>query len=346
MRKRTALPIAAALLAVLLLLCAAAAAEGFGAATATADPKNPTIFVSVASYRDSECAATIRDLFAQADKPERVYVGVCEQNDAGSPAEACVPLALPKNVRRVAIPHSEALGPTYARYLCSTLYRGETWYCQIDSHTRFVKGWDTKAVASALACPSPKPILTHYPRRVEEMGAKDGGGVPVLCKSKFDHNGVLTFESLIMAPPADGRPRPVPFVSGGFVFMPGAAVREVPFDPDLPHLFQGEEILHSARLWTSGYDFFTPRDNIVYHYYERRGKPKFWDDIKGYAEVQGETLRTVRRLLGLEAPPLPGYRYGMGSARSLQQYWAFAGVDVARKTSGSEAKFCAATPHA
>lgn len=330
-------PIVAALLVVLLVLAWTAGREGFGGKPAA----DPTIFVSVASYRDSECAATIRDLFAQADKPERVFVGICEQNDAASPAEACVPVALPRNVRRVTIPHSEALGPTYARYLCSTLYRDEAWYCQIDSHTRFVKGWDSKAVAAAAACPSPKPILTHYPRRVEEMAGRDPG-VPVLCKSAFDKNGVLTFESIIMPPAPDGRPRPVPFVSGGFVFMPGAAVREVPFDPDLPHLFQGEEILHSARLWTAGYDFFTPRENIVYHYYERRGKPKFWDDIKGYEAVQAETLRKVRRLLGLEAPPLAGYRCGMGSARSLQEYWAFAGVDVASKASTSQAKFCPA----
>lgn len=301
----------------------------------------PTIFVSVASYRDSECSATVRDLFAKADRPERVFVGVCEQNDAGSPNEACVPAALPNNVRRVTIPHTEAQGPTYARYLCSTLFRDEDWYCQIDSHTRFVKGWDTKAVAAAKACPSPNPVLTHYPRKVEEMGGGDAG-VPVLCKSKFDNNGVLTFESIIMPPPAPGKPRAVPFVSGGFVFMPGRAAREVPYDPNLPHLFQGEEILHSARLWTSGYDFFTPPENIVYHFYERKGKPKFWDDVQGYAKAQAETLRKVRRLLGLEPPPVSGYAYGMGTARPLQDYWKFAGVDVIKKTSDSQAKFCAA----
>lgn len=335
---KTSLPIALLVVA-LLLLCWVSRRGEREPFVGGAGPD--TIFVSVASYRDSECAATIRDLFAQADKPERVFVGVCEQNDAGSPNEACVPVALPKNVRRVSIPHTEALGPTYARYLCSTLFRDEAWYCQVDSHTRFVKGWDSKAVAAARACPSAKPILTHYPRRVEEMGAGDGG-VPVLCKSAFDKNGVPTFESLILPPPADGKARAVPFVSGGFVFMPGAAAREVPFDPNLPHLFQGEEILHSARLWTAGYDFFTPRENIVYHFYERKGKPKFWDDVKGYAAVQAETLRKVRRLLGLEPPPMPGYPYGMGAARSLQDYWKFAGVDVVRRTSASQAKFCVA----
>ena len=295
--------------------------------------------MSVASYRDSECSATIRNLFDQADRPARVFVGVCEQNEATAADEACVPAALPKNVRRVSIPHLEAKGPTYARYLCSTLYQGETWYVQIDSHTRFVKGWDTKAIKSAEACPSKKPILTHYPRRTEEFGSEETG-VPVLCRSKFDGQGVVTFESVIMAPPKDGVPRKVPFVSGGFVFMPGTAAREVPYDPDLPHLFQGEEILHSARLWTAGYDFFTPLENIVYHQYERKDKPKFWQDVKQFQGEQAGTLRKVRRLLGLEQPAMAGYSHGMGSARSLEDYWKFAGVDVLKKTSESQTKFC------
>jgi [Skp1-protein]-hydroxyproline N-acetylglucosaminyltransferase len=302
------------------------------------DARHPSIFVSVASYRDRECSATINDLFAKADHPGRVFVGVCEQNSKDT-AEACAPLALPRNVRRVSIPYSEARGPTYARYLCSTLYQGEAWYMQIDSHTRFVQGWDTKALHSVAACPSAKPVLTHYPRKVEEQ---EGGdlGVPVLCKSKFDGHGVPTFESVILQPPSDGTPRRVPFVSGGFVFMPGQAVRDVPYDPDLPHLFQGEEILHSARLWTAGYDFFTPLQNIVYHFYERKGAPKFWNDIKKFQAGQATTLRKVRQLLGLEQPPIQGYRYGMGSVRSLEDYWKFAGVDVEKKTSASHTKFC------
>lgn len=298
-----------------------------------------TVFVSVASYRDAQCGATIKHLFEQADAPSRVFVGVCEQNDAKSAEEACVANPMPANVRRITIPFHEAKGPTYARYLCSTLYQGETWYAQIDSHTRFAKGWDTLAIANAKRCPSKKAILTHYPRKMEEFGG-DHKGVPVLCRSKFDGHGIPTFESLIMDPPMDGVPRKVPFVSGGFVFMPGSAVRDVPFDPDLPHLFQGEEILHSARLWTSGYDFFTPLDNIVYHQYSRKGAPKFWQDVKGFHSQQAETLRKVRRLLGLEQPPVTGYQYGMGKVRSLEDYWKFAGVDVLKKTSTSETKFC------
>ena len=34
-------------------------------------------------------------------------------------------------------------------------------------------------------------------------------------------------------------------------------------DPNLSMMFVGEEILHSARVWTHGYDIFAPDENLV-----------------------------------------------------------------------------------
>lgn len=50
-------------------------------------------------------------------------------------------------------------------------------------------------------------------------------------------------------------------------------------DPDLPMLFSGEEILYTARLWTSGYDIFAPGSNVVFHLYSGSSstRPKFWE---------------------------------------------------------------------
>lgn len=292
----------------------------------------PTIFVSVASYRDADCAETLRSMFGNARDASRVFAGVCEQNTADA-AEACVPGGFEwhAQVRRISIPHGEAKGPTYARYLCSTLYRGETYFCQVDSHTRFAPGWDARAVRMLASCPSPRPVLTHYPHDFDTPESRD---VPVLCKARFDDNGVPVLDAVTL--PAARRPRPVPFTSGGFVFGPGSMVTEVPYDPDLPHLFQGEEILYSARLWTSGYDFFTPTRNLVYHRYHRADAPKFWSDID-YEDEQQRTLAKVRRLL---AGGMAGYPHGMGTRRGLREYYDFAGIDFGAKSATSEAKFC------
>jgi hypothetical protein len=323
--------VAAAAIAAVAVLTMAPAREPFG------DDVKDTIFVSVASYRDSDCIETIRAMYDSAARPDRLYVGICEQNSAEA-KEACVPGQFKWNhrVRRLTIPAMEAKGPTYARYLCSTLYRGETYFCQIDSHTRFVKGWDAKAVKCLKACPAPRrSVLTHYPHdwdQNSETGTKD---VPVLCKSKFDDNGILTFEAVSIAP--SEKPKPVPFVSGGFVFAPGTMVQDVPYDPDLPHLFQGEEILYSARLWTSGYDFYTPTENLVFHKYGREDSPKFWGEVPGFQEAQAATLAKVRKLM---AGGMPGYARGMGAKRTIAAYWKFVDADPAAKVSKSEAKFC------
>ena len=42
--------------------------------------KKDHIFVSIASYRDSECPMTIKSLFSQAENPDRVHIGLCQQN--------------------------------------------------------------------------------------------------------------------------------------------------------------------------------------------------------------------------------------------------------------------------
>ena len=72
-------------------------------------------------------------------------------------------------------------------------------------------------------------------------------------------------------------PKYAPFVAAGFFFCHGAFLHEVPFDPLLPWIFMGEEISMSVRLWTAGYDIFSPTINVLNHYYVRRHYPKFWE---------------------------------------------------------------------
>lgn len=301
-----------------------------------------TIFVSIASYRDSDCSGTIQSLYDKAAVPRRIVVGVCQQNKPGEAAEECVPPDFPwrHNIRVLTMSHADAKGPTFARYRCSTLYAGETYFCQIDSHMVFLPNWDRDVIQDLKRCPSPKPVLSFYPHDTTTNDTtKNPSTVPVLCKSKFADNNIVTFEAVSL--PASAAPRPIPFTAGGFLFGPGSIPREVPFDPSLDHLFNGEEILYSARLWTSGYDIYAPLRNYALHYYVRKNAPKFWTDITSFAGAQKDSQDRVVRLLGLDGkPPMTGYAYGLGSARSLAAYLAFAGLDPSSKTSQSQKKFC------
>ena len=304
-----------------------------------------TIFVSIASYRDDDCSQTLRSMYANASFPHRIFAGVCQQNKPGEQAEECVDPDLPwrQNVRVATMSYKDAKGPTYARYVCASLHKNETYFCQIDSHTTFTKGWDVAVLDDIKACPSSKPVMSFYPHDTAS-NAPDVRSVPVLCKSKFTADNLVTFEAVTMdAVPAGGDPKPIPFLAGGFFFAPASILKEVPFDPSLDFLFNGEEILYSARAWTSGYDFFAPLRNYCMHFYTRAGKPKFWEDITGYSDRQKASQARVVRLLGLDGKPaLQSTQFGLGTARSLQAYLDFAGLDPASKTSTSQNKFCSA----
>lgn len=65
-----------------------------------------------------------------------------------------------------------------------------------------------------------------------------------------------------------------PFTAAGYFVAHSDFLHEVPFDPFLPWIFMGEEIIMSTRLWTSGYDIFSPTRSVVGHMYVRRHKPK------------------------------------------------------------------------
>ena len=47
------------------------------------------------------------------------------------------------------------------------------------------------------------------------------------------------------------------------------ALKKTPYDPNLPHIFDGDEFARFARLWTRGYDVYTPSRTIVAHDYSK-----------------------------------------------------------------------------
>ena len=305
-----------------------------------------TIFINVSSYRDRECNRTVADAFAKADQPGRVFVGICQQNKEQSEDCTKLPGINPAQVKTMTLDYTEAKGPTFARYLCSTMYSGQDYVLQIDSHTKFVQSWDTKLIKMLAMCPSAKPVLTHYPHAYD---ASSGDGplpsdlstqVPVMCRSKWNEDGLPTFEA-VMKPIEKAGLRKVPFMAGGMVFASGQLFQEVQLDPGLDFCFVGEECLLSARLFTHGWDLFTPSENVVLHHYVREASPRFWQDIQNYRTRQLKTLSRVKQLMGLEEPDISRTdKFGMGRERSMTEWWTFSRLDPSNKTSSSAEFFC------
>ncbi|MAI13356.1 MAG: hypothetical protein CMM15_05010 [Rhodospirillaceae bacterium] len=303
-----------------------------------------TIFVSIASFRDTLCSRTIRSMFDMAKYPSRIFAGICEQNDPSAKDEICkIVEKYGSNIRKLTLHYQQAKGPTLARYYCSTLYRGEDFFLQIDSHTLFVQDWDEICIEMLKSVEAQqkiqKVILSHYPsedKRYEERPAIDAV-VPHVNDCYFQKDGLIAYRGAALEKP--GRhPRRNGFVCAGFLFTRGSWLYDVPFDPHLDYLFMGEEILLSIRSFTKGWNVYTPNRNIVFHTYTRSTAPKFWEQIR-YDDSQSKIK--AKLILGLEKdmklltnPTMRAsiQRYGIGNTRSRKEFYDFLGINVEKKS--------------
>ncbi|KAJ9456646.1 [Skp1-protein]-hydroxyproline N-acetylglucosaminyltransferase [Diplonema papillatum] len=336
-----------------------------------------TIFVSIAAFRDSEAADTLRSMYETARRPERIFAGVVCQRAESMPEERCIPpewegpldacrlnastarsidpaadpAFCPRgNVRLTDMPAAQARGPCHARYLATLLHAGEDFFMMIDSHNKFVDSWDEVALQQHELCDSEKCVLSVYPMALSAAKAvpppAEQDKVAHLCMTgHWNYDGFPgPFAAGVVQ--SSKAPRPQPFLGAGFVFANSSMIKDVPFDPHLPFLFQGEEILLTVRLWTHGYDFFSPGRNILYHHYYRNGKPRM-EGIPGYRSKRAKSQMRVQYLLRIPRRGASGAlripldtddvnvtidadKYGVGSVRPMKAYWDYARIDLGK----------------
>ena len=293
------------------------------------------IFVNIASYRDTECQWTVRDLFDKAEIPDRVFVGICWQFDPETDQDCFVIKTRPEQVRRVDFHPSESRGVCWARAQTQRLWEGEEFTLQIDSHMRFVQDWDRILLEMIDACPAERAVLSTYPTAYEPPDTLLPPLIATILPKEFDGKGMFRVRSTAVPPSkAPKQPTPTAFIAAGYLFAPAGVIEDAPYDPHI--YFQGEEITLAARLWTHGWDLFTPNRHVIYHDYTRRPeKTRHWEDNTNWAMLNERSERRVRRLLsGIPLGPedetdetfVEFKRYGLGAARSLAEYEDFCGV--------------------
>lgn len=296
----------------------------------------PRIFVHIPSYRDRECQWTVGDMFEKANKPERVFAGICWQSLPEEDADCFSVVTRPDQVREARFHIREARGLGWARQQAQALWQGEEYSLQIDSHMRFVPGWDDIMLQMLAACDAPEPVLTAYPPaytppdRLEPLP-----GPYVQCIKRFHPNGLLEFTCY---PVPDGikvdRPQATAACAGGFIFGPSRILRDVPSDPEI--YFNGEEPNLAVRLWTAGFDLFSPHRDVIYHYYRRVESARHWNDFREANELHRRTMARMRALCQPEAAAPEDVaalgRYGLGNRRSLAEYEEFSGARFAGRT--------------
>ena len=302
---------------------------------------SPSIFVLIPSYRDPECQWTVNDLFEKAVRPARIRVGICWQAEPEED-ESCFEVETrPEQVDVIYFHPEESRGVGWARAQAQTLLRNEDYALQIDSHMRFVRGWDERMLTLLAQCDAPRPLLTVYPPGYTPPDQLDLDPQPrVQCISRFDNAGVLYFGA--RRPPTGVWPKtpmPTACFASGFVFGDADWMRAVPHDPDI--YFKDEHAL-AARLWTHGFDLFSPHETLIYHYYQRKESAKPWRDDPNWSDKYKKSLLRLRQLLTPSTLPerdrIDLGKHGLGRERSLVDYEAYAGVSLSARSIASYAR--------
>ena len=106
-----------------------------------------SIFIQIASYRDPELIPTIDNLLANADYPDRLVLCVAHQYSKDDKWDNLQKYADDSRFIIIEIPYQESLGACWARNQIQQHYNNETYTLQLDSHHRFVRGWDTMCIS-------------------------------------------------------------------------------------------------------------------------------------------------------------------------------------------------------
>ena len=157
-----------------------------------------TIFVQIAAYRDPDLPATLHNLIQRAAQPERLRFGICLQLAADDPPHWGTS-AFPDHpeLEIIRFDAAESRGACWARRQAQSVYGGEDFLLQIDSHMRAVKHWDDLLLTTWRECSDERAVLSVYPNGFQQPCRLKTSTLPVMTAAGFDSYGILKLLSLI-----------------------------------------------------------------------------------------------------------------------------------------------------
>ena len=302
-----------------------------------------TIFVLIASYRDSQCSTTIRDLYDKARWPQNIYVGICWQFSASDPFDCVDPDQIyMDHIRIDRVPFQESHGVCWARRRASLLNRGENYTLFIDSHMLFENHWDEILISELKRCPSKRAVLSAYPPPFILPDIKTYRAPQINFVVRLENSIVLEgypterwrgrARWLVDLP--EYEPLHGAVFAAGFCFMPTETLHEVPYDPYTD--WEEEEVSYSLRLWLHGWDIYCCTKQYMHHL-GTRDKKDSAHNFRRFTKADELYHRAViskkrfYALLGIKTSDDPEVmkdleRYDLGHSRSLRRYSALTGA--------------------
>jgi hypothetical protein len=246
------------------------------------------IFVAIASYMDSELYDTVKDLLSKSLDPSSIFVSVYCQSDTFPDLESlCETFGC--EIFYVKTSHKNAIGSSYAKRIAQMpLTQNFDYYLGIDSHTRFIEGWDKDLVSQYCLSEKffdTKIVFSTYPFAYKYVEGKEvlveEDDPTSLCLEKVEN--FWKYQARYKDYDGDGFGEVTNYLCAGFAFGRSKYFIDNPYD-ELIYI-EGEEITLSIRMRCDGIKIISPPKNYVYHnyvgFYEHTDKRKrIFDEVQ------------------------------------------------------------------
>lgn len=314
------------------------------------------MYISIASYRDPMLQSTIDSAFKNADHPEDLTIG-CFISVISSKPNLEKHLISNTYNGKVIFEIEEAgqiFSVTRARNKASQWLKKEDEYLlQIDSHTRFLPGWDTEIIESYKRLNKENAIFSTYipswfPTNNGEH-YRDWDLFSVQFAEYAEKSKECLFDTYEIVPDLPPKHNPAKsfyrtwHLSGMFQF----SIAEYYINLPQPEwiCFWGEELYNSCRAFTNGWDVYCPdvmpfrqmypqdltTEMKIKYFDDPEGPNKNWRDFGNF--WQESKIKSTDLIIDSLIENKIGPEH-FGFKRNIQDLYSFIGYNLADRYKG------------
>lgn len=242
------------------------------------------IFVSIASYLDIELKQTVKSILSNADNPQNIFLSIYSQEKENNhPDIEAICKEYKTNLSYIKDDFKNSKGTCFARSICQKpLNSSYKYYLQIDSHTIFIKHWDTIIIKDYENAHSKwdkfifstYPLSYYYEEKYNKEVMGDELGTYHLetrdsnypnCLEIITTNHFSKYTAAYMPYPGDELGHETNYFAGGFAFGYSKYFIDTPYDSRIYH--SGEEPTMSIRFYCKDVKIVCPPKNYCYHHF-------------------------------------------------------------------------------
>lgn len=275
--------------------------------------KESTIFIAMPTLYDTETILTVQNAFSAANNPDKIFFGIACTSDKSFYDTLSSAFSENANVRMSWNQPGDGIGVGLGRNRAISMYDGEEYILQIDSHTYFRSGWDdevktmwteaskeTNNPKTIVTCylplykntinegRVPKDFISTYPRFTRQLNV-NAPGVPNMANTRISE-----FPEHIASEYVDKTYFPATKISAHFSIGNHLWAENYGLPEDV--VFWEEEIIQTINLMGDGFSLVFPNKEVpLCHLY--------FDDVKTYNPFsisERSTIRSMMQLVGIE----------------------------------------------